>query len=116
MGLFDSLTGGDNEAGDGGPAGDRKPDGGDPEAPVSVAVDSVLSIAGPAVVTGRVERGTVRPGDRLAVPGDDVVGQVVTVEHNHQAVDAAEPGAFVGLELEAVDSGELRGVDRLREP
>jgi elongation factor 1-alpha len=113
MGLFDWLTGGTDSR--------ERPDGrdhesGDPEAPLEVAVDSVLSVGRPAVVTGRVERGTVRPGDRLAVPGGDVEGRVVTVERHHEAVDGAGPGAFVGLELEGVDSGELRDIDRLCEP
>jgi translation elongation factor EF-1alpha len=113
MGLFDWLTGGDDS--EGSPDG-RDRDQGDPEEPLKVAVDSVLSVGRPAIVTGRVERGTVSPGDRLVAPGAGVGGRVITVERDHQAVETAGPGDFVGLELEGVGSGELRDADRLREP
>lgn len=113
MGLLDWLTGGEDRRGG---TDAQDPGEGDPGAPTTIAVDSVLSTGQPAIVTGRVERGTVRPGDRLAAPGSDIGGRVATVEQHHQAVEAAGPGEPVGMELEGVGSRQLRGVDRLREP
>ncbi len=107
MGLFDWLTGGDRR----GTA--REDPHGNPNDPLRVTVDSVLSAGSPTIVTGRVESGTVSPGDRVTVDGGDVVARVRTVERHHEAVDRATPGDHVGLELEGVSSGGLRSADSL---
>jgi len=108
MGLFDWLTGGDPSAGR-----SRDQTAGEPDAPLRVAVDSVLSAGGSTVVAGRVERGTVAPGDRVVIAGSEA--RVKTVERHHEAVERAGPGDHVGLELEGVTTGALRGADSLRE-
>lgn len=104
MGLFDWLTGGGE-----GPSREDAP--GDPDDPLRLAVDSILSVGEPAVVAGRVESGTVSPGDRVTIAGSEA--RVRTVERHHEAVDRATPGDHVGLELEGVTTGELRGADSL---
>jgi len=105
MGLFDWLTGGGEDP-------SREEATGDPDDPLRVAVDSVLSIGGPAIVTGRVESGTVTPGDSVRIAGSEA--RVRTVERHHEAVERATPGDHVGLELEGVTTGEVRGADSLR--
>lgn len=54
------------------------------------------------MVTGRVESGTVSPGDTVTVAGSEA--RVRTVER-------ATPDDHVGLELEGVGSGGVRGAD-----
>jgi len=64
------------------------------------------------VLSGRVEQGTVKPGDEvLFLPTHSAStpcqGKVFTVEMHHKAVEAAYPGDNVGLNIKGLDKSNM---------
>ncbi|MFF5703365.1 elongation factor Tu [Streptomyces sp. NPDC012794] len=82
------------------------------DAPFLLPVENVLTITGRGtVVTGAVERGTVRPGDRVTVLGGDgePVETVVTgLETFGKPMESAEAGDNVALLLRGVPRDGVR--------
>ncbi|MFE1789366.1 elongation factor Tu [Streptomyces sp. NPDC059525] len=82
------------------------------DAPFLLPVENVLTITGRGtVVTGAVERGTVRLGDRVALLGGDgePVETVVTgLETFGKPMESAEAGDNVALLLRGVHRGDAR--------
>ncbi|MFJ9823769.1 elongation factor Tu [Streptomyces sp. NPDC101160] len=81
------------------------------EAPFLMPVESVLTITGRGtVVTGAVERGTVRLGDRVAVLGADADTETVVtgVETFGRPMESAQAGDNVALLLRGVPRGAVR--------
>ncbi|GAA4884618.1 elongation factor Tu [Kitasatospora terrestris] len=81
------------------------------DAPFLLPVENVLTITGRGtVVTGAVERGRVRTGDRVEVLGyDGRVESVVTgVETFGRTMESAEAGDNVALLLRGVQRGQVR--------
>lgn len=79
-----------------------------PDAPLRIPVGGVHSIKGVGdVITGRVEQGTVKPGQSVKfIPSDGAVpcrGKVFSVEMHHKSVPAACPGDNVGLNIKGLD-------------
>lgn len=60
------------------------------------------------MVTGAVERGTVRVGDRVEVLGADVETVVIGVETFRRPMESAQPGDNVALLLRGVARGAVR--------
>ena len=74
--------------------------------PFLMPVEDVFSIKGRGtVVTGRIERGVVKPGDEVEIVGiKNTRKTVVTgVEMFHKLLDEAEPGDAVGTLLRGVE-------------
>ncbi|MFC8507947.1 elongation factor Tu [Streptomyces sp. NPDC057411] len=79
------------------------------EAPFLMPVENVLTITGRGtVVTGAVERGTVRVGDRVEVPGTGTETVVTGVETFGKPMESAQAGDNVALLLRGVPRGEVR--------
>ncbi|MER7762111.1 elongation factor Tu [Streptomyces sp. NPDC097619] len=82
------------------------------EAPFLLPVENVLTITGRGtVVTGSLERGTVRPGDRIELLGGDgvPVQSVVTgLETFGRPMERAEAGDNCALLLRGVPRGAVR--------
>ncbi|MFD8321574.1 elongation factor Tu [Kitasatospora purpeofusca] len=81
------------------------------DAPFLLPIENVLTITGRGtVVTGAVERGRVRTGDRVEVLGHDAeVQSVVTgVETFGRTMESAEAGDNVALLLRGVQRGQVR--------
>ncbi|MGE0706947.1 MAG: elongation factor Tu [Planctomycetota bacterium] len=79
--------------------------------PFLLPVEGAKSVPGlGSVVTGRVERGRVRPGDTLDLIGRGVFRPVVVrgLETFHRTLDEAIAGDNVGVLLRGVDRDELR--------
>lgn len=79
-----------------------------PDADLRIPVSGVYSIKGVGdVITGRVEQGTVKPGQMVKfIPTDGAVpcrGKVFSVEMHHKSVPAACPGDNVGLNIKGLD-------------
>ena len=73
-------------------------------------VEDVFSIKGRGtVVTGRVERGTIHPGDEVEIVGvkDTSKTTVTGVEMFHKLLDEAEPGDAVGTLLRGVERDDI---------
>ncbi|WP_079152189.1 elongation factor Tu [Streptomyces sp. RTd22] len=79
------------------------------DAPFLLPVENVLTITGRGtVVTGAVERGTVRVGDRVEVLGADVTTVVTGVETFGKPMESAEAGDNVALLLRGVQRDAVR--------
>ncbi|MGW4438137.1 elongation factor Tu [Streptomyces sp. NPDC004596] len=79
------------------------------DAPFLLPVENVLTITGRGtVVTGAVERGTVRPGDRVAVLGADLESVVTGLETFGRPMREAQAGDNVALLLRGVPRDAVR--------
>lgn len=79
------------------------------DAPFLLPVENVLTITGRGtVVTGAVERGTVRVGDRVTVPGPDIETVVTGLETFGKPMESAEAGDNVALLLRGVERDRVR--------
>ncbi|RFU85337.1 elongation factor Tu [Streptomyces triticagri] len=79
------------------------------DAPFLLPVENVLTITGRGtVVTGAVERGTVRVGDRVEVLGADVETVVTGLETFGKPMESAEAGDNVALLLRGVPRDGVR--------
>ena len=82
-------------------------------------VEDVFSIKGRGtVVTGRVERGTIHPGDEVEIVGvkDTSKTTVTGVEMFHKLLDEAEPGDAVGTLLRGVERDDIERGQVLAKP
>jgi elongation factor Tu len=90
------------------------------DAPFLLSVENVLSITGRGtVVTGAVERGVVRPGDRVELHGEraEPIGSVVTgLETFGKPMESAQAGDNVALLLRGVQRDQARRGDVLAAP
>jgi elongation factor Tu len=88
------------------------------DAPFLLAVENVLTITGRGtVVTGAVERGTLRPGDRVEVYGDERFGSVVTgLETFGRPMESAQAGDNVAMLLRGVQRAQVRRGDIVAAP
>ncbi|MEV5972822.1 elongation factor Tu [Streptomyces sp. NPDC051921] len=78
-------------------------------APFLMPVESVLTISGRGtVVTGAIERGTVRVGDRVELLGPDTETVVTGVETFGRPMESAQAGDNVALLLRGVPRGAVR--------
>jgi elongation factor Tu len=87
--------------------------------PFLMPVEDVFSIKGRGtVVTGRVDRGVVHPGDEVEIVGiKDTRKTVVTgVEMFHKLLDEAEPGDAVGTLLRGVERDDVERGQVLAKP
>ncbi|MEU9846989.1 elongation factor Tu [Streptomyces sp. NPDC047985] len=79
------------------------------DAPFLLPVENVLTITGRGtVVTGAVERGTVRVGDRVTVLGPDVGTVVTGLETFGKPMESAEAGDNVALLLRGIERDRVR--------
>ena len=89
------------------------------ELPFLMPVEDVFSIKGRGtVVTGRVERGVVKPGDEIEVVGikETTKTTVTGVEMFHKLLDEAEPGDAVGTLLRGVERDDIERGQVLAKP
>jgi elongation factor Tu len=87
--------------------------------PFLMPVEDVFTIKGRGtVVTGRVERGTVKTNDEIEIVGyGDSRKTIVTgVEMFHKTLDEAEPGDAVGCLLRGIDREDIERGQVLAKP
>ena len=87
--------------------------------PFLMPVEDVFGIKGRGtVVTGRVERGVIRPGEEIEIVGlGETRKTVVTgVEMFHKLLDAGEPGDAVGCLLRGIDREDVTRGQVLAKP
>jgi elongation factor 1-alpha len=83
------------------------------EANMRMPVSGVLNIKGVGtVVTGRVEQGTVKPGDEVVflpthTTSNPCCGKVFSVEMHHESQLLANPGDNVGLCMKGLDKNNM---------
>nr|UWJ90242.1 elongation factor 1 alpha [Barroeca monosierra] len=76
-------------------------------------ISGVFKIKGVGdVLTGRVEQGTVKPGDEVVflpthTDANPCTGKIFTVEMHHKSVEAAKTGDNVGLNVKGLDKKNM---------
>jgi elongation factor Tu len=84
----------------------------DTSLPFLMPVEDVFSIKGRGtVVTGRVERGTLKKGEEIEIIGlqDEIMKTVVTgIEMFHKELDQAQAGDNAGILLRGIDREEVQ--------
>ncbi len=86
--------------------------------PLRLPLQDVYNITGIGVVpVGRVETGVMKVGDKVTVvpgrEGKGVSGEVKTIEMHHEAVNQAEPGDNIGLNIRGVAKTDIARGDVL---
>ncbi len=77
--------------------------------PLRIPVEDVLSITGHGtVVVGRVETGSLKPGDKIVIMPGNVSAEVKRIEMHHQELKEALPGDNIGFNIKGVDKGAVK--------
>jgi elongation factor 1-alpha len=75
-------------------------------------IQDVFTITGHGTVpVGRVETGTMKPGDSVIVMPSGVKGEIKKIEMHHQELAQAVPGDNVGFNLKNVDKKDIKRGD-----
>jgi len=82
--------------------------------PLRIPISNIYNIKGVGtVIAGRVEQGTLKPGDEVKfLPSSLVtesVGKVFSIEMHHQSVAQAGPGDNVGINVKGLDKDKMPG-------
>jgi elongation factor 1-alpha len=68
--------------------------------PLRLPIQDVYSIKGVGLVpVGRVETGTIKPGEKIIVEPSGVEGEVKTIEMHHEQLPQAVPGDNIGFNV-----------------
>ena len=82
------------------------------DAPLRLPIQDVYTISGIGTVpVGRIETGTMSPGDDVSFQPSDVGGEVKTVEMHHEEVPQAGPGDNVGFNVRGIGKDDIRRGD-----
>jgi elongation factor 1-alpha len=82
------------------------------DAPLRLPIQDVYTISGIGTVpVGRIETGTMSPGDNVSFQPSDVGGEVKTIEMHHEEVDQAGPGDNVGFNVRGIGKDDIRRGD-----
>ncbi len=88
----------------------------EPEKPVQkslrLPVQDVYTITGIGTVpVGRIETGTMQPGDKVTFMPANVSGEIKSIEQHHEEVPKAGPGDNVGFNVRGVGKNDIRRGD-----
>ena len=89
------------------------------EKPFLMQIEDVFSVSGRGTVaTGRIERGAIRPGEKIEIVGirETARTRCIGVEILGKALDQGQAGQNVGLILEGVERDELERGQVLARP
>jgi len=80
--------------------------------PLRIPISNIYSIKGVGtVIAGRLEQGTLKPGDEVKfIPSSlvhEAVGKVFSIEMHHQSVPSAGPGDNVGINVKGLDKDKM---------
>ena len=82
------------------------------DAPLRLPIQDVYTISGIGTVpVGRIETGTMEPGNDVVFQPSDVGGEVKTVEMHHEEVPSAGPGDNVGFNVRGIGKDDIRRGD-----
>lgn len=91
------------------------------DGPFLMPVEDIVSVATrPIIVTGRVERGVIKPGDEIDIVGFEPLSwwrtACVGIESARRMQDQAKAGDYVGIMLRSVKREELQRGQVLAQP
>jgi len=85
--------------------------------PLRLPIQDVYTITGVGTVpVGRVETGTLKPGQKVVFMPMNVPGEIKTVEMHHEQVPQAGPGDNVGFNVRGVSKKDVRRGDVCGDP
>jgi elongation factor 1-alpha len=80
--------------------------------PLRLPIQDVFTITGHGTVpVGRVETGTMKPGENIVVMPSGAKGEVKKVEMHHQELEIANTGDNVGFNLKGVEKKDIKRGD-----
>jgi elongation factor 1-alpha len=85
-----------------------KPPKREPNAPLRLPISNIYNIKGVGqIICGRVEQGTVRPGDVVGFAPSGIKGKkMFQIEQHHKQLPAAGPGENVGMSIKGISKDE----------
>jgi len=85
--------------------------------PLRIPVQDVFTITGHGTVpVGRVEAGTLKPGQTVVVMPAGVKGEVKRIEMHHQEIPQAVPGDNIGFNLKGIEKKDMKRGDVIGDP
>ncbi len=91
-----------------------------PDAPLRIPISNIYNIKGVGqIICGKVEQGTVRPGDIVGFAPSGLKGKkVFQIEQHHKQLQSAGPGEIIGMSIkgiskdEAVHNGDIMYIEK----
>jgi len=79
-----------------------------PDAPLRLPISNIYNIKGVGqIICGRVEQGTVRPGDIVGMVPSGLAGKkMFQIEQHHKQLSEAGPGENVGMSIKGIGKDE----------
>ncbi len=85
--------------------------------PLRMSIQSVLNITGVgAVVTGKIETGVMKPGDKVVIEPAGISGEVKSIEMHHKQLTQAIPGDNIGISMKGVEKKSVKKGDMIGKP
>ncbi len=80
-----------------------------PDAPLRLPISGIYNIKGVGTIyCGRVEQGTVRPGDIVGFAQTGLKGKkVFQIEQHHKQLSSAGPGEVIGMAIKGINKDDL---------
>jgi len=76
--------------------------------PLRIPLQDVYNIKGVgAIPVGRIETGTVKPGDKVIVMPSGKTGEVKTVEEHHTQLQVGKPGNNIGFSIRGLSADDM---------
>jgi len=80
--------------------------------PLRIPVQDAYTISGIGTVpVGRVETGTMKPGDKVSFMPSGVTGEVKSIEMHHEEIAEAIPGDNIGFNVRGIGKKDVRRGD-----
>jgi elongation factor 1-alpha len=77
--------------------------------PLRLPIQDVYTITGVGTVpVGRIETGTMKPGDKIVFMPSGAQGEVKSIEMHHKQLEKAEPGDNVGFNVRGIAKNQIR--------
>ena len=85
--------------------------------PLRVPIQDVYTITGVGTVpVGRVETGTMKPGDKIVIMPSGSKGEIKSIETHHTVMPSAQAGDNIGFNLRGVDKKDIKRGDVMGTP
>ncbi len=85
--------------------------------PLRMSIQSVLNITGVgAVVTGKIETGIMKPGDKVVIEPSGLAAEVKSMEMHHKQLTQAIPGDNIGVSMKGVEKKSVKKGDMVGRP
>ncbi len=80
--------------------------------PLRIPIESIFNIKGiGAVVTGKVETGVLKVGDKVIINPPGIQGEVKSIEMHHKPLQEAKPGDNIGINIKGVGKDDVERGD-----